>query len=72
MRRSISQWHVEQEPLEQLEQPLPEALIRLPPPPMPKADGRLRTSGRPQAGQQTSASPPSRTSFSNVDPHDRH
>jgi len=63
---------VEQDPLEQVEQPLPDALMRLPPPPIPKAEGRLRTSGRPQLGQRTSASPPRRTSFSKIDLHDRH
>jgi len=63
---------VEQDPLEQVEQPLDEALMRLPPPPMPKADGRLRASGRPHFGQMTSDSPPRRTSFSKHDPHDRH
>jgi len=53
-----------QEWLEQDEQPDPDDLSRLPPPPMPKAEKSLRT-GPPQALQRTSASRPSETRRSN-------
>jgi hypothetical protein len=54
-----------QDELEHEEQPLPDALIRLAPPPMPKAEMSFRTSAPPQCGQRTSGSPLMRTRDSN-------
>lgn len=58
--------HVLQEWLEQEGQECPEDLMRLEPPPIPKADKSLWT-GPAQAGHRTSASPPSRTRASNFE-----
>jgi hypothetical protein len=66
---SIIQWHVLQDELEQVAQPLPVDLRRLAPPPMPKPETSLFTSRPPQARQQTPFSPPMRTSVSNRRPH---
>jgi hypothetical protein len=59
---------VEQEPEVQEAQPAESDFTRALPPPIPKLETRFRTSGFPQASQQTSFSPPSATRASNRDP----
>jgi len=55
--------------VEQVVQPGEEALIRLEPPPMPKAEINFFGSGAPQSGQTTSLSRPPWTRHSKRRPH---
>ena len=58
--------------VEQVVQPDEEALMRLEPPPMPKAEIIFRGSGSPQSGQTTSFSRPPWTRHSNCRAHFLH
>jgi len=69
---SIRYLHVLHEELEHVAQPCPDDLIRLAPPPIPNVEKRLRTSRLSQAGQHTSFSCPTRTSFSKLRPQPPH
>ena len=66
---SLDQWQVPQDLVEQVVQELEAVLIRLAPPPIPKAEMSFRTSGAPHSGQETPFSPPIRTSASKRRPH---